>query len=399
MASAARKAAVEALALWDTFADRPHSDARHEALYACVRALRALLSEQPLAPPPAPCGGRCEDALDSRSPCQSCAERLAPPPAPEATVLPVCLDCSFASGGHVHVNSEDGSQAVRYPTPEEWNAALRRSESARREAEENPGRVWHEWRKRVERVFSVFAHEVMPIAEADDHRKDPEVVLPYLEAWFERLNEAENALASERAARESWEREFNVANAERIRLHNEAENFSERLGQFEAAGFPNVATVLDRVEAERAARERAERERDVLGENYSLEMKARHAAERERDEAIRLVNARMEKAERELYLQIDAAERRAEQSKAEASEASEARDLWEQMHGRLESSLSRAVEALRPFAEYGRIKLNTGQTPQTGTWHAVASREGEAELTAEHFAAARAVLAEIGGER
>ena len=70
---------------------------------------------------------------------------------------------------------------------------------------------------------------------------------------------AESSLASERAARESWEREFNVANAERIRLHNEAENLSERLHQFEAAGFPNVATVLDRVEAERAAREKAEK--------------------------------------------------------------------------------------------------------------------------------------------
>ena len=126
--SDARRAAEEALARWDTYADRPHSDARHEALYACVRSLRALLAEReatpgpscstcdgygsttvpvhdrngypipeqrkcddcdgtghvPLAPPPAPCGGRCEDALDSRSPCQSCAERLAPPPAPMA---------------------------------------------------------------------------------------------------------------------------------------------------------------------------------------------------------------------------------------------------------------------------------------------------------------------------
>ena len=50
---AARRAAEEALALWDTFADRPHSDARHEALYACVRSLRALLSE-PEAPAPTP---------------------------------------------------------------------------------------------------------------------------------------------------------------------------------------------------------------------------------------------------------------------------------------------------------------------------------------------------------
>lgn len=68
-----------------------------------------------------------------------------------------------------------------------------------------------------------------------------------------------SALASERAARESWEREFNVANAERIRLHNEVESLAERIGQFEAAGFPNVATVLDRVETERAARVAAER--------------------------------------------------------------------------------------------------------------------------------------------
>ena len=148
--SAARKAAEEALARWDTYADRPHSDARHEALYACVRSLRALLAEReatpgpscstcdgygsttvpvhdrngypipeqrkcddcdgtghvPLAPPPAPCGGRCEDALDSRSPCPSCAERLAPPPAlsfgststacsdsTPAQPLPTCVNC------------------------------------------------------------------------------------------------------------------------------------------------------------------------------------------------------------------------------------------------------------------------------------------------------------------
>ena len=69
---------------------------------------------------------------------------------------------------------------------------------------------------------------------------------------------AEQELASERAAREAWEREVNAANAERIRLHNEAEDLSERLGQFEAAGFPDVASVLDRVETERAAREKAE---------------------------------------------------------------------------------------------------------------------------------------------
>ena len=103
------------------------------------------------------------------------------------------------------------------PCDSDYAALLDRLAAAERraeEAEENPGRVWHEWRKRVERVFTVFAHEVMPIAEADDHRKDPEVVLPYLEAWFERLNEAENALASERAARERAERERDEAREE-----------------------------------------------------------------------------------------------------------------------------------------------------------------------------------------
>ena len=265
------------------------------------------------------------------------------------------------------------------PCDSDYAALLDRLAAAERraeEAEENPGRVWHEWRKRVERVFTVFAHEVMPIAEADDHRKDPEVVLPYLEAWFERLNEAENALASERAARESWEREFHVANAERIRLHNEAENFSERLGQFEAAGFPNVATVLDRVETERAARERAEarlretevwhkaavRERDLMREQMdeilryedietpgpdenvasvvlaALEhlREARERAERERDEAREeiarhprrcTVDNKCEpcRSEERAWEQADAAEARAEKA---------------------ESSLSRAVEAL-----------------------------------------------------
>ena len=106
--------------------------------------------------------------------------------------------------------------------------ALARSESARREAEENLAAAT--WTPSDYRVMELLV--------------------------------AEQELASERVSRESWEREANTANAERIRLHNEAENLSERLHQFEAAGFPNVATVLDRVEAERAARERAERERE-----------------------------------------------------------------------------------------------------------------------------------------
>ena len=113
--------------------------------------------------------------------------------------------------------------------------------------------------------------------------------------------ELEAKLASERAARESWEREFNVANAERIRLHNEAENLAERLGQFEAAGCPNVATVLDRVETERAAREKAELERDVLRaanreaeSQFVAELEAKRAAE---SRLSRAVEALQEEAE------------------------------------------------------------------------------------------------------
>lgn len=82
-----------------------------------------------LAPPPAPAGcGLCGGAPHvegERCPIMVKVRGEAPQPAPEAPILPVCLDCPCASGGHVHVNREDGSQAVRYPTPEEWNAALR----------------------------------------------------------------------------------------------------------------------------------------------------------------------------------------------------------------------------------------------------------------------------------
>ena len=123
----ARRRAEEALRYDHDHANSPEVRRR---LRGAVEALLAAGPEAktppvPITPPP--CGGRCEDALDSRSPCPSCAERLAPPPAPEAPILPVCLECSFASGGHVHVNREDGSQAVRYPTAEEWNAAIRQA--------------------------------------------------------------------------------------------------------------------------------------------------------------------------------------------------------------------------------------------------------------------------------
>ena len=47
MASAARKQAEEALTAWEVESERAHSARRQAALYACVKALRALLAEQP----------------------------------------------------------------------------------------------------------------------------------------------------------------------------------------------------------------------------------------------------------------------------------------------------------------------------------------------------------------
>ena len=94
MASAARKAAEATARYLLSVADETTLGTFEEELVECITA---LLAEQGEAG------------------------------AKDAPVLPVCLDCSFASGGHVHPNREDGSQAVRYPTPEEWNAALRRA--------------------------------------------------------------------------------------------------------------------------------------------------------------------------------------------------------------------------------------------------------------------------------
>ena len=124
--SAARKAAEEALAEAGRRYLRSSIQSDAKAWARMHRALEGLLAEQteaggeliscpacnmvvgraPLAPPPAPCGGRCEDALDSRSPCPSCAERLAPPPAlsfgststacsdsTPAQPLPTCVNC------------------------------------------------------------------------------------------------------------------------------------------------------------------------------------------------------------------------------------------------------------------------------------------------------------------
>ena len=163
--------------------------------------------------------------------------------------------------------------------------ALTRSESARREAEEN--------REMADGCLEEVreALVVMGMAEETTLKVAP---MFYREAIL-------HLFASERAARESWEREFNVANAERIRLHNEAENLAERLGQFEAAGCPNVATVLDRVETERAAREKAELERDVLRaanreaeSQFVAELEAKRAAE---SRLSRAVEALQEEAE------------------------------------------------------------------------------------------------------
>ena len=124
--SAARKAAEEALAEAGRRYLKSSIQSDAKAWARMHRALEGLLAEQteaggeliscpacnmvvgraPLAPPPAPCGGRCEDALDSRSPCPSCAERLAPPPAlsfgststacsdsTPAQPLPTCVNC------------------------------------------------------------------------------------------------------------------------------------------------------------------------------------------------------------------------------------------------------------------------------------------------------------------
>ena len=70
------------------------------------------------------------------------------------------------------------------------------------------------------------------------------------------------------------------------RVIEEAENLRERLDQFDAHGFPNVAAALDRVNAAEARAERAERERDAYRHEWNVssrqqgaETRARKAAE------------------------------------------------------------------------------------------------------------------------
>ena len=84
---------------------------------------------------------------------------------------------------------------------------------AERDAEKWDRRTWHASRKRVEPVFDVFCNEVMPIAHVEDHRRNPEVVLPYLEAWFARLKETEEKLLAAEARAEQAERERDLAEA------------------------------------------------------------------------------------------------------------------------------------------------------------------------------------------
>ena len=62
MASAARKAAEAALAEWEVESERAHSARRQAALYACVKALRAILAEQDGAgAKPSGCLCRCPE--------------------------------------------------------------------------------------------------------------------------------------------------------------------------------------------------------------------------------------------------------------------------------------------------------------------------------------------------
>ena len=216
--------------------------------------------------------------------------------------------------------------------------ALARSESARREAEE-----------RRDALYRIAYGRVDLIVRRDEYEKTDEIIslvgdpppratsilslveglVTQRDAAKEQAFVAEKALASERAARESWERESNVANTERIRLHNEVENLVERIGQFEAAGFPNVATVLDRVESERAAREAAERERDIqIGVGKEMT---------------------------DLYC--------GSLARAEAAE----------------SSLSRAVEALREIAEHACI-WRVGNGPECRRCYSCIARAALAEV-------------------
>ena len=91
--------------------------------------------------------------------------------------------------------------------------------------------------------------------ERDEARADTEAMQVYGQEQRDRAIAAERERDEARALAVSWEREFNVANHERLRLWDEAESFCEKLDQFEANGFPNVASVLDRIAALSRARE------------------------------------------------------------------------------------------------------------------------------------------------
>lgn len=121
-------------------------------------------------------------------------------------------------------------------------------QTAERERDENANVVTeqnHLWSERCE-TAERERDEATAAANirAAEHRKEHD-----LRAQAERERDEARALAV------SWEREFNVANHERLRLWDEAENLREHLDQFEAAGFPNVASVLDRIALLSRARE------------------------------------------------------------------------------------------------------------------------------------------------
>ena len=254
---------------------------------------------------------------------------------------------------------------------EDLTAKLSRSESARREAE---AEIDH-WRVKA-RCYGDIVHGCSPALAAAGFLVDATQNDGAVGGIARSVNALASALASERAARESWEREFNVANTERLRLHDEVENLVERIGQFEAAGFPNVSVVLDRVEADRAARE---------------------AAERELAEAIR--------PEDWFALLREIAKLDTEDGGWDGCDDatfSEQFDPWTTLRQRVpvlraaESRLSRATEALRPFVDpesYSTAEEECRLNPAMD-WCAVHSFRWPCPVEA-----ARAALAEIGGER
>ena len=89
-------------------------------------------------------------------------------------------------------------------------AAVERAEKAEAAlAEEREERERAETRFRlVSGPFFALAAELMPLGSEDEARANPASVLPYLEAWFERLKEAEDGWPALRAALRHCAREL-----------------------------------------------------------------------------------------------------------------------------------------------------------------------------------------------